>query len=431
MYFIKIIMKKVYLVLLVFSIFPYVHAQQTTKAIFHSGPYTHIGDFNPSDGSYSNLKSVVADETNPSDFIFDAKNGRAIIKDKKVGFIFCTISNNEISTKSFRVFNNIMAPAYIPSTERIVCLNVQKEFNGYGSNEDNLFFSSIDVNRGFTENLLKISDLSFDDVSAPFYGKTIVKDRFTQKDVEKDVAISKAVFIAEKNLYMVMARDVTGTNRLYKIYVSSPSAASMVSARCEYNIIDMVPIEGTDYLKVLFFTKAGSSYELKVGNMHIVNNTMSHVELISYINSPQIDNGSIQYNTDQTKLYVTRYTGTHTQIFSVDPTSNQWMSEIIYMGNVQFDFGFSDVYYKTQTLADLIGFYPNPSSGLVNLKNNTGIVPTSLKVYDNVGQLVRSILVEELSGELQIDLSDMARGIYQVRVEMPGEDYIGKIAITH
>ena len=165
--------------------------------------------------------------------------------------------------------------------------------------------------------------------------------------------------------------------------------------------------------------------------MNMITNSVTNVISVSIFTDTKIDNGSIQYTTDQSKLFVSRYDGSKTIIYSIDPHSNQINSTTPYSGYVQFDFGFNDVYYKTQTLADLIGFYPNPSSGVVNLKNNTGIVPTSIKVYDNIGQLVLSILVEELSGELQIDLSDMAKGIYQVRVEMPAEDYIGKIAITH
>ncbi len=424
-------MKRSYFLVLFCVGLGYLQAQQTTKAIFTSGTYTQIGDFNPAIGSSSNLRTVEAVESIPRDFIFDAKNGRAIYQDKNNGLVFCSISNNQITTKRFDLHTTVMAPAYMPSTEKVICFTVQREFNGYGSNEENLFFSSIDVTRGVTENLLKLSDLSFDNVAAPFYGKISVTDRFTQKEIVKDVAISKPVFIAEKNLYMVMARDVTGTNRLYKINVSSPKAAALVSTRCDYNILDMVPIIGTDYLKILFFTKTGNNYELKVGDMNMVTNSVSNVISVSTFTDTKIDNGSIQYTTDQSNLFVTRYDGSKTIIYSIDPLSNQINSTTPYSGYVQFDFGFNDIYYKTQTLNDLIGFYPNPSTGMLNFKNNTGIPVSSLKIYDNVGQVVRSIKVEDLTTEFQFDMFDMANGIYYVKVEMIGDDYFGKIAITH
>ena len=52
-------------------------------------------------------------------------------------------------------------------------------------------------------------------------------------------------------------------------------------------------------------------------------------------------------------------------------------------------------------------------------------------MYDNIGQLVRSIKIEEISSEIQIDLNDMAPGMYNVTVDMPGEDFNGKIIVTN
>jgi hypothetical protein len=102
-----------------------------------------------------------------------------------------------------------------------------------------------------------------------------------------------------------------------------------------------------------------------------------------------------------------------------------------YSGYIQFDYGFNDSYYKKQTRGDIIGLYPNPSTGLVYFKNNTGFVPSSIKVYDNIGQLVRSIKIEEISSEIQIDLNDMAPGMYNITVDMPDEDFNGKVIITN
>lgn len=425
-------MKKVFFTLLIGTAFSAAFAQ-TSKAIIVDGSFPQIGDFNPSDASVSNLQILDQERlsTIPRDFIYDPKNGHVIFQDKTNSLVFGTLSGSNIKTRNFNMMNTVMAPSYIPSEEKIVCFNVQREFNGYGSNEDNLFLSTIDVNKGTISNLKKFSELSFNNVSAPFFGKVTVEDRFKQGgSVQKEVAISKPLYIPEKDIYMVMIKDVTATNRLYKIHINSKDA-NISSIRCEYNIIDMTYVTGTDIAKTLFFEKSGSTYQLKVGDFNINTNAMTNISLITTFNASQIDNGSIKFNNDQTQLYVSRFDGANTNIYSINTINNQTFSTAVYDGYVQYDFGFNESYYKPQTYANTFGLYPNPSSGMVYFKNNTGLMPNSISVYDNLGQLVRSIKVEEITPQISIDLSGMAIGIYHVKVDMPDKDFIGKVAITN
>ena len=111
--------------------------------------------------------------------------------------------------------------------------------------------------------------------------------------------------------------------------------------------------------------------------------------------------------------------------------NNQLNSTASYSGNIQFDYGFNESYYTPKTYSDYFGLYPNPSTGVVYFKNTSGIIPNSIKVYDNVGQLVRSIKVEEMVAQTPIDLLGMASGIYHIRVEMLGPDFIGKVAVSN
>jgi len=411
---------------------------QTSKAIITSGKLSSgngsnafIVDFDPTTAVLSNYKSVIDVESVPRDIIYDAKNGHIIYQDKFNGLVFSTLTGgNSIASKNFTMMNTVMAPAYMPATEKIVCFNVQKDFNGYGSNEENLFLTTIDVKKGTNSKLIKFSDLSFDNVVAPFYGKVNIIDRFTQKEIQKDVAISKAIYISEKDLYMVMIKDVTGTNRLYKIKIISSNAA-ISSARCEYNIIDMAYILGTNNVKTLFFVNEGSKDILKVGDLNITTNVMSNVVEISTITGGEINNGSIKFNNDQSKLFVSKYDSDLTTIKSLNVINNQINSVSTYSGYIQFDFGFNESAYKSQSKLDILGLYPNPSSGIVYFKNNTGVLPTSLKVYDHIGQLVRSIKIEELANNIEIDLRNMATGIYTVRVDMLGKDFIGKVVVSN
>lgn len=423
-------MKKVCLLLLSITLVSSAFAQNT-KALRVYGYNAQIGDFDPSNATFSSAQTSGMVQTIPRDFIFDAKNSRVIYQDKSNGLVIGSLVGGQFSSKNFTLTNTVMAPAYIPASEEIVCFNVQKEFNGYGNNEDNLFLSKMNIKKGTTSNLMKMSDLSFDKVVAPFYGKTQVLDRFTGKIVEKDVAMSKPIYIASKDLYMVLIRDVTGTNRLFKMHVNAPQA-NVSSARCEFNIIDMTMVEGTNIAKTLFFDKLNSDVTLKIGDFDINTMSMTNVVTLESFNAAEINNGSIKFNGDNTQLYASYYNGMSTHVYNLDLNSNQNNGMVSNEGFIQFDYGFSEEDYKPLQYSDFFGLYPNPSTGHVFFKNNSGVIPNNIKVYDNLGQMVRSIKIDELeSHAISIDLSNMTPGIYHVRVDMPGQDFIGKVALTH
>lgn len=428
-------MKKVLLTSGLFLIGFVSFAQQTKALVIDQTNQALIGDFNPTVAAGSQFKQVMFMPTGfvPRDFIYDSKNGKAIFQDKSNGLIFCQVNGEQIVTRSFELTNTVMAPAYMPAEQKVVCFNIQKEANGYGNNEDNLFFSTIDVNTGLTKNLIQFKELSFDNVTAPFYGKISMVDRFTQKSVEKEIAASKPLYIAEKGLYMVMMRDVTGTNRLYKIRVNSPKAA-VASNRCNFNIVDMAHVVGTDIVKTLFFENQGNMYNLMVGDMNILTNEMSNTSVVKTFNASGktiINNGSIEFNRDMSQLYVTQFDGSKTNIYSLDLVTNGTADVKSYAGNVQFDFGFTESSYQKPTYTSVYKLYPNPAVDHVIFRNQTGVVPNSIMVYDNIGQVVKVIEVKDALTEVRINMEGLKPGVYYVKSDIPGgEDFYGKVILT-
>ena len=427
-------MKKVFLTLTIVSASVASFAQATKALTIDNSKNVQIGNFNPLNATTDQFQAVmkVATDFTPRDFIYDAKNGNAIFQDKTNGLVFCQLNGDQIITRTFSMQNTVMAPSYMPAEQKVACFNVSKEFNGYGNNEDNLFFSTVDVNTGLTKNLIQFKDLSFDNVAAPFYGKIAVKDRFSQMPVEKEVAISKPLYIAEKGLYVVMMRDVTGTNRLYKIKVNSPKA-TVSSNRCNTNIIDMAYVSGTDVVKTIYFEASGNGYNLMVGDMDITTNAITNTSVIKTFTSKGkviIDNASIKFNKDQSQLFVSQYDGSKTNIYNLDIVTNGTADVTNYVGNIQFDYGFSEVSYQKPSYTSVYKLYPNPSTGTVYFRNQTGVIPNSLEVYDNLGQIVKIIKVEDAVTEIKIDLEGMTPGVYYVKADMTGEDFYGKVIVT-
>lgn len=436
-------MKKVFFTLLL-SAASIAAFTQTTKALFVNGNSVQIGDFDPSSATINgNLQNAGSVSVSPRDFIYDAKNGIALFQNSLNGLIFCSFNAGNLSSKFLlTAFSNMngmqtsaVAPLYLPAESKVFYFGIQKEFNGYGSNEENLSFTSIDVNSGVNKSMFKITDVSFDNVVAPFYGKISVFDRF-EKEVEKEVALSKPLYISEKGIYMVLMRDVTGTNRLYKVKIMMPKAQLIASNRCDYNIIDMAYISG-DLVKALYFEKSGTSFILKVGDFNIFTNTMENISTINTFNqygNTIVEYGSIKFNADHSQLYVSQFDvrTNNTIIYNLDLISNELQGNMkVASGNVQFDFGFSESsYVKSQSYSNVFKLYPNPSQGVVYFKNQSGLVPNLIEVFNSVGQLVKSIEVESFVSDIKIDLSNMAPGLYHIKADMPSEDFIGKVAVS-
>ena len=64
-----------------------------------------------------------------------------------------------------------------------------------------------------------------------------------------------------------------------------------------------------------------------------------------------------------------------------------------------------------------INFYPNPSTGVFNLKSNKNLIGSAIRVIDIQGRL---ILQEQLSSN-EIDLSNNPAGLYQITVFIKNE----------
>ncbi|MCB9251810.1 MAG: T9SS type A sorting domain-containing protein [Flavobacteriales bacterium] len=404
-----------------------------------------IGEFDFKNLQFKETQSMVSISNPgfiPGDFMIDQKNGNAVYQDAGNNLVICRLENDQVTSRKLFFNSNIMAPAYIPSEEKVACFSIEKQFNGYRNNEDILFFSTIDINTGIIKQKIQLSELSFNSVNAPFYGTVETFTGGLKKTVKKEVVLSNPVYIPEKGLYLVLIKDVTGTNRMYKIRVHSPKAA-VASNRCNYNIIDMAHVRGTETMKTLYFTTDGLNNTLHVGDFDLETNSMSNSKVVGIFDrpvgdvngmvTPVLNNGSIKFNKDQSALYVTYYNSKsiNTNIFSIDVNSNTATEMINFSGsNMQFDFGYSETDYKPYTYNNVYTLFPNPSKGKVYFKNETGIIPNSLIVYNTLGQEVRNLRVQEVGSMTEIDLSDMTPGIYHLKADMPGEDFNGKIIIT-
>ena len=67
-------------------------------------------------------------------------------------------------------------------------------------------------------------------------------------------------------------------------------------------------------------------------------------------------------------------------------------------------------------LEEGFALYPNPTSNVVNLVNNTNISLEKMMIYDINGKLVSQTNLRTMQGEKAVDVSSLATGVYVVKI---------------
>lgn len=78
-----------------------------------------------------------------------------------------------------------------------------------------------------------------------------------------------------------------------------------------------------------------------------------------------------------------------------------------------------------------ISVFPNPSNGELSLNLGTlSAENVNIKVYDELGNLVKTSYNISSENEVHFDFTDLSSGIYLIKVEQGDESYIRKVSIT-
>ncbi|KAA9325016.1 CUB domain-containing protein [Adhaeribacter soli] len=98
--------------------------------------------------------------------------------------------------------------------------------------------------------------------------------------------------------------------------------------------------------------------------------------------------------------------------------------------SADFQFTVSGMGEMANAAANLT-LFPNPTSGLVNLKINAAASKISLQVLNTLGQevLSRQLQTNGKETELSLDLSSVAKGVYLIRVNAGEQVYIRKLIV--
>jgi len=99
------------------------------------------------------------------------------------------------------------------------------------------------------------------------------------------------------------------------------------------------------------------------------------------------------------------------------------IAEINFRGSTNLLLSVNDLKNAAASVADNFILYPNPVGEVLNIQNYT-LPETPVRIYNLNGTLLKSLVV---SGSESIDMTDIAPGIYFVKVYLPGQLIVKKI----
>lgn len=70
-----------------------------------------------------------------------------------------------------------------------------------------------------------------------------------------------------------------------------------------------------------------------------------------------------------------------------------------------------------QEFENLIALYPNPTNGQLNINVNSAFNTEEVLVFNNIGQVCKRIQVNKKDASLKLDVSDLPKGVYLIRID--------------
>jgi hypothetical protein len=424
-------MKKITLAI-VSSIFVLGSNAQQIPALISDNNIVKIVKYNAETQTSTDVKSF-AGFVQPNTMGFDNEDNKIIVLNSQNGQpkleSYSSINGNLL--KSIPLNGQILGGVYIPSTKSYGVFSVITNFNGYGNNQEDISFVSIDVNTGRELFKVDMSSVSLSAKMLPFYGKST--DIINNKESES--AISSLSFLPKLNQVIFCAKDVTGVNRIFRI---DASTGKLVSRQSVYhNILDFAYNASKDELKAVAFESIdGKNYLYTLTLDQVEFKGSNIVALSNFDYNPAavttIEGTSIEFDLKNT-YYITQpiqipYSSQKTYLFSQD-ASNGEVKTLSYSPNVpQFQFGFEKSAFDKVSFLNAFKLYPNPTKGEITI-STVGINITGIRVTAANGQLVKVIAVDGSFTDINLNLSELIAGVYFVTIENQGEPVIKRVVV--
>lgn len=326
---------------------------------------------------------------------------------------------------------NVMAPFFIGERNQLGFISSRTNSNGYGNNEDDISLVFFDMNTGEIAHKVELPSLSFNGLSAPVAGKGKSRDRFGRV-VSVDASFSSPCYIASKNLLLFAAKDVTGTNRVFKVNANTGELESKLSVTVD--ILDMTYDMDKEVARILFVENGANGKMLKLGNMNINTNEILVSEVVRELTSSEtmVADGYVELDADNGNIYVGKNLDSDQMIYTFNSDLELIKSEKLATGNEHIDIEFPTTFENAAyiSLQNAIKMYPNPTAGNVTIATTEGVTVTQVRVMDNTGKVVKVVDVQSGSLMNDITVDNLVTGLYFVEIESDGAEVVNRKLIV-
>ncbi len=437
---------KLILTLLVLTAFTYASAQSGAKAIkwnMSSPSDLEIMDVDPANQVEQTLSTIhlmgnrryVAntlhhDQQNDLLYFFtDIDNSFApnVPTGRQQTLVIAKASTGE-RLRDLPFFNSaIMAPFIIGEKNELGFISSQRKFNGYGNNEEDISLVLFNLTTGEITSKIKMPTLSFQNLSAPFVGKMETVDFNGIKSVV-EASLSSPCYISPLDRLIFVAKDVTGTNRVFKINTQTGKLVSQLSIA--YDVIDMVYDEDKEVVRTLYVDEVNGERSLMLGDLDINTNRIQESVVIRKLESIEdfISDGYVEWDSENGNIYVGKVLTGRQDLYSYDKdlVLIGMESRSTYNEKVDFEFPapFNPKFYTH--LDNVIKMYPNPASAEVTISTIDLTTLTGIRILNSIGEVVKNVDVQ--SGQLANDfnVSNLTSGIYFVEIESDRAETVTK-----
>ena len=140
-------------------------------------------------------------------------------------------------------------------------------------------------------------------------------------------------------------------------------------------------------------------------------------------------NGTIQYDAELDKLFVSKVVNGVSTAYQINAETNtvEETTEMTENADIFIPQQTNRDAARLHTLANNINVYPNPTQDVISIESDADLLVDGIVLTDATGQVLRNISVQSGLVTNQIDISNVAQGIYYLKVKSGVEVHVEKI----
>ncbi|MFT7591599.1 MAG: hypothetical protein ACI9UJ_001523 [bacterium] len=330
--------------------------------------------------------------------------------------------------KSTRLYDHMLSLNFVESKNKMVYLATSKVPNYYDFLSEDVSITILDLVDN-TSLKVKIPTFSIFVPTLPFVGEANKKDllNFNQKH---NFAISLPTVNTDKSEFVFIAKDIPGFNRMVKLDLNTNKTRTVA---VHVEALSLTYCSATKTLKALVIEKDASTnatlyYVVDINDVtgEATNKVLLDTQL-EEIKTEQ--NGTIQYDVELNKLFVSKIVNGESKFYELDAESNMIEETTVVTKNADIfvpqkankDFN------RLHTLANNIKIFPNPTPNMISIESVGDMLVDKIVLMDATGKVLRNISVQSGLVTNQINVSNIAQGVYYLKVSSGSETHVKKI----